>query len=353
MLDSDLYLEDLKKINFSGLPWEKIENCSVLVTGGTGLVGSCLVDTLIYRNEYMGGHIGIWVLCRSGERAAEIFKEYLQRPYFHMVYQDVSEPIRIEAPMDYIIHAASKGDPKSFVSDPVGIMNANILGMHQILAYANKEVTKKVVYISSGEVYGKLELSESEKISETMMGILDPMQPRNCYGMSKRAAETMCASAYEQYRTPAVVARLCHTYGPTMLPNENRVIFQFVGNALEKKDIILKSEGLQKRSYCYVADAAQGIFTILLKGLCGEAYNVANGKAVISIRELAECISDITGCRVITEDQTAAEKKENSGIMHAVLDDTKLCRLGYSGRYDISEGLRRMMDIIKEIRKRR
>ncbi len=347
MISSELYLEDLKKINEADLPWEELENSKILVTGGTGLVGSCLVDALIYRNEYLDAGIGVWVLCRSKERAAQVFGEYLSRPYLHMIYQDVSEPISLEESMDYIIHAASKGDPKSFVSDPMGIMNANLLGMHQILKYAQNRALKKIVYISSGEVYGKLELQESETITESMMGTLDTMNPRNCYGMSKRAAETMCAAAYEQHDMPTAVARLCHTYGPTMMSDENRVIFQFIRNAMDGQDIVMKSAGLQRRSYCYVTDAVKGILAILLKGKTGEAYNVANSSAVVSIRELAECIAELGGSAVVMQEQTTAEQKGNSGIMHAVLDDAKLRKLGNACDYNIANGIARMIDILK------
>lgn len=348
MLSNQLYLEDLKRINEADLPWGELENCKILVTGGTGLIGSCLVDALIYRNEYLNAGMDIWVLCRKKERAQQVFSTYLDKPYLHMIYQDVSEPIILEEDMDYIVHAASKGDPKSFVSDPLGIMQANLLGMHRILDYAQDKQMKKIVYISSGEVYGKLELQESETITESMMGSLDTMNPRNCYGMSKRAAETMCAAAYDQQGIPTVVARLCHTYGPTMMTDENRVIFQFVQNVLDGQDIVMKSAGLQRRSYCYVTDAVKGILTIMLKGHSGEAYNVANSEAVVSIRELAECIADIGGQKIVVQTQDAVEQKGNSGIMHAVLDDRKLRALGCMCDYRIAEGIERMIAILKK-----
>lgn len=348
MLSNQLYLEDLKRINEAELPWEELENCKILVTGGTGLIGSCLVDALIYRNEYLNAGMDIWVLCRKKERAQQVFSNYLDKPYFHMIYQDVSEPIILEGDMDYIVHAASKGNPKSFVSDPLGIMQANLLGMHRILDYAQDKQMKKIVYISSGEVYGKLELQESETITESMMGSLDTMNPRNCYGMSKRAAETMCAAANDQQGIPTVVARLCHIYGPTMMTDENRVIFQFVQNVLDGQDIVMKSAGLQRRSYCYVTDAVKGILTIMLKGHSGEAYNVANSEAVVSIRGLAECIADIGGQKIVAQTQDAVEQKGNSGIMHAVLDDRKLRALGCMCDYRIAEGIARMIAILKK-----
>lgn len=367
MLESTLYQEDLRKINEADFPWEKLEGCNVLVTGGTGLIGSCLVDTLIWRNEHMGAQIGIWVMCRHEARAKEVFGGYLEKEYFHLILQDVSEPLLQNAPtqsgqdhsgpaaqeisetMDYIVHAASKGDPKSFVTDPLGVMDANLLGMHWILEYARRVKVQKILYLSSGEAYGILDLPENVPISETMTGKLDSLNVRNCYGISKRAAEAMCVSAADEYRIPVCIARLCHTYGPTMMKDESRVIFQFIANALGGEDIVLKSAGTQRRSYCYVTDAVRGLFAILFYGKEGEAYNVSNGQSVVTIKELAGYLSAYAGCQVRYEGQTEAENRGNSGIMHAVLDDRKLLELGAGMEYRIETGLKRTMEILRQL----
>ena len=382
MLNSVLYQRELQKLNEHPLPWEELESKNILITGGTGLIGSCLADALIYRNEQMGAHIGIWVLCRNEARAKEVFGEYLEKAYFHLIVQDISEPLFADAAgrsgqdaakrmsrdafgksrqdgsesrtaserMDYIIHAASKGDPASFVKDPLGVMNANVLGMHWILEYAKRVKTTKILYLSSGEAYGKLDLPEDASIPETMTGQLDGMNVRNCYGISKRAAETMCVSAAYEYQIPVCIASLCHTYGPTMTTGENRVIFQFLQKALNREEIVLKSEGRQKRSYCYVTDAAAALFTILFWGEQGEAYNIANEKSVVTIRGLAEILSGYAGCGVKYEQQTESERRGNSGIMHAVLDNRKLLELGARMEYDIETGLKQTLEILRELR---
>lgn len=351
MLNSELYWNDLQKLNEHPLPWEELEHKNILITGGTGLIGSCLADALIYRNERLGAHIGIWVLCRNEIRAKEVFGAYLEKEYFHLIVQDISELAWYGMPerMNYIIHAASKGDPNSFVTDPLGVMNANVLGMHWILEYAKQMKGIKILYLSSGEAYGKMDLPEAVPISETMTGLLDSMNVRNCYGISKRAAETMCVSAAYEYQIPVCIARLCHIYGPTMTTGENRVIFQFLQKALNREEIVLKSEGLQKRSYCYVTDAAAALFTLLFRGKQGEAYNIANEKSVATIRGLAEILGSYAGCGVKYEQQTELERRGNSGIMHAVLDNRKLLELGVQMEYDIETGLKQTMEILREL----
>lgn len=349
MLDSRLYRNDLQKLNEQPFPWEKLEHKNVLITGGTGLIGSCLADALIWRNEHENAGIGVWVLCRNEARAREAFGAYLGKAYFHLIVQDVSEPIlSLPEKMDYIIHAASKGDPKSFVTDPLGVMNANLLGMHQVITYARGAEPEKILYLSSGEVYGRLELPGDVPIAESMSGVLDSLNARNCYGISKRAAETMCVSAVSEYRLPICIARLCHTYGPTMMADENRVVFQFIGNALRGEDIVLKSAGAQRRSYCYVTDAVRGLFGILFYGEAGEAYNVSNRQSVVTIRELAGLAAAYAGVNVHCAEQTKEERRGDSGIMHAVLGDRKLSGLGVKMEYDMETGLRRTLEILRE-----
>lgn len=363
MLDSKLYQDDLQKLNEQPFPWDKLEHKNVLITGGTGLIGSCFADALIWRNEHKDAGIGIWILCRNEARAREIFGAYLDKEYVHLMIQDISKPllpetfgqgrrssesVKMPEKMDYIIHAAGKGDPKSFVIDPLGVMNANLLGMYQVITYARGAETQKILYLSSGEAYGRLELPENVPISESMTGMLDCLNVRNCYGISKRAAETMCVSAVSEYRLPACIARLCHTYGPTMMEGENRVVFQFIGNALRGEDIVLKSAGAQRRSYCYVADAVRGLLGILFYGEAGEAYNVSNRRSVVTIRELAQIAAAYAGCSVHWTEQTDEEKKGDSGIMHAVLDDRKLAGLGVKMEYDMKTGLLRTLEILKE-----
>lgn len=350
MLNSELYWNDLQKLNERPLSWEKLESKNILITGGTGLIGSCLTDTLIYRNERLGAHIGIWVLCRNEARAGEVFGKYLKKAYFHLVVQDISEPLSLDEKIDYIIHAAGKGNPESFVTDPLGVMNANVSGMHWILEYAKKIKTTKILYLSSGETYGKMDLPGDVPISETMTGLLDSMNVRNCYGISKRAAETMCVSAAYEYQIPVCIARLCHIYGPTMTTGENRVIFQFLQKALHREEIVLKSEGLQKRSYCYVTDAAAALFTLLFRGKEGEAYNIANEKSAVTIRGLAEILGSYADRGVKYEQQTELERRGNSGIMHAVLDNRKLLELGVQMEYDIETGLKQTLEILEELR---
>ncbi len=353
MLEHKFYNEDLRIINNTNLPLEKLEGKSILITGGSGLICSVLVDALIYRNETHSADIDIWVLSRNEVIMQERFKNIFGKKYFHYLKQDICEKIKIDAPIAYIIHGAGKGDPYSFSTDPVGIMQANYMGMYQVLELAKKMKAEKVLYISSGEIYGQIsekEVTNNPKdigIRETDYGYLDILSPRSCYASSKRAAETMCISYSGQYDMNVSVARPCHTYGPAMLESDNRVIGEFIRKAVRKSDIVLKSEGIQKRSYCYVADVAAALLTILLKGENCAAYNIADKNSIVTIRELAELVALKSGTVVKQEAPNETELKGYSKIIHAVLNASKLEGLGWKPKVGIQEGIERTIQILK------
>ncbi|QHQ60682.1 NAD-dependent epimerase/dehydratase family protein [Anaerocolumna sedimenticola] len=355
MLKHKLYIEDLEQINNIDIPWKQLENHSILITGGTGLIGSVLVDSLIYRNEEKNAGIDLWVLTRNEEVLRERFGEYLDKEYFHYLIQDVSNQIDIDDPIDFIIHGASKGDPYSFAHDPVGVMNANYLGTYQVLELARRKNCTKVLFISSGEVYGIVDVKSrsiiengERGIKETEYGYLDVLNPRSCYASSKRAAETLCLAYINQYSMNVCIARPCHTYSATMLYSDKRVIGEFIRHGLQKQNIIMKSEGTQLRSYCYVADTATGVFCILLNGESCLAYNIANRNSIVTIKELAYIIAKKSAVKVRIIKPGEVEKKGYSGIEHAVLDPAELEKLGWQPRYDLPNGIDRIVRILSE-----
>lgn len=353
MLEHQLYKEDMIQINHIQIPWNKINGKTILITGGSGLIGSTLVDALIFRNEMQQANINIWILGRYEKTILDRFGKYLDKQYFHYLKQDVSEKINVDSSIDYIIHGASKGDPYSFVHDPVGVMNANYIGMYQVLELAREKRVEKVLFISSGEVYGiKTKENEttvfSEKIGlkESEYGYVDILSPRSCYASSKRAAETLCESYKIQYDVNISIARPCHTYGAAMLDSDNRVIGEFIRKAIKHSDIVMKSNGIQKRSYCYVSDTVSALLHILLLGDNGEAYNIANSNSIITIKELAELIAQKVEMKVIFEIPEEIEKKGYSDIVNAVLDASELEGLGWNPKYGILEGIERTMEIL-------
>ena len=316
----------MAEINF-----EKIDGCNILITGATGLIGSCIVDELM---KNAGCHV--YAAGRNIERAKTKFGTYFQSKRFHFIQYDVEKPLDGNVIFDYVIHAASNASPNFFVSNPVEVIMSNIMGTKNLLDYGRTHGMKRFLYVSSGEVYGN---GDVEEWKEDDSGYVDCMTMRSCYPTSKRAAETLCVAYMHQHNVDVVVARPCHTYGPGFTESDTRAFAQFVRNARKHEDIVLKSKGEQYRSWLYVKDCVSAIFTILLNGQSGKAYNVADKKSCITIRELAETIADIGGVKVVFDEPSDVEKQGFSVIRKAVFDTSKLEALGWKPRYSLQGAL--------------
>ena len=319
--------------------WEK----QVLVVGATGLIGSFLVEVLLYANETKGAAIQVVAHGRSYEKLVRRFGP--ESSSLKYLTGDICEEIVYEEKLDYIIHLASNAYPEKFRKEPVETMLANINGTLNLLKLAEKMELCRMLYVSSGEVYGETDL----KKVEDNYGYVDVLSSRACYPMSKRAGETLCCAYTQEYGVDVVIARPCHVYGASGTASDNRASTQFIRNAVGAEDIVMNSSGSQMRSYAYVADAVSGILTVLIKGTNGQAYNIAPGDAV-TIRKFAEICAKKARCQVLFLNPDDAEKKEQSPISSQILVNDKLCELGWKECFRVEEGIGRSIEILKEIR---
>ena len=316
----------------------KLHDQSILVTGATGLIGSLLVEALAHLNETAGAKLTIYAAGRSESGIVSRFGALAEQPYFHYVPYDATKPVAFDFAADIVVHAATSAHPMAYATDPVGIMQANLFGTARLLETLKEQGRGRFLLLSTGETYGENpELPEG--FGEADCGYIDSMNPRSCYPESKRAAETLCACYAAQYGVDALVARLCHVYGPTLTASNSRADAQFLRKALAGEDIVLKSTGAQVRSYCYVADAARAILTLLAKGERGQAYNVANRQSAASIRTYAQTLADIAGVKLAFDLPPEAERAGYTKITRAVLNPAKLEALGWTPEYDLRAGL--------------
>lgn len=342
------YKEDLKYVFETVNSLDRLRKCSVLVTGASGLIGSFLIDTLMICNEVGNYEINVFALGRNKITLKNRFKTHCNNEYFHIIEHDISFPLNCDYKFDYIIHAASNAYPLAFITDPVGTIMGNVLGVYNLLEYSRLNGIKRLLFISSGEVYGQ-GTQDNVEFDETYSGYIDSTSVRACYPNAKRTAETLCVSYSEQYNIDTVIARPCHTYGPTFTSKDNRASTQFIRDVIENKDIVMKSQGLHVRSYCYVADCISGILTILLHGKRGNSYNIANKNSNISIRQMAEMIAKLANKKVIIELPNEVEKKSYNPVTRSVLKTEKLENLGWKAKYDMMTGLKRTVEILRQL----
>lgn len=194
------------------LPWEKIHNKTVLISGSTGMIGSLLVHVLLNRKE----NIHIIALGRNVEKAQNRFKEYWNRKDFQFICHDINEPLNhLNCPkVDFIIHAASNTHPIAYATDPIGTITANVIGTYHLLNYYKEKDAKRFLFLSSVEIYGD-NRGDTDYFDEQYCGYINCNTMRAGYPESKRVGEALCQAYRNAYNMEVVIARLARTYGPT------------------------------------------------------------------------------------------------------------------------------------------
>lgn len=344
----ELYAADIAGIAGENLPWEKLAGKTLLLTGASGLIGTVIIDVLMKKNRDDNLNVTILAAGRNEKIAAERFADYLSDKNFEFVKLDVNSPIELERRVDFIIHAASNTHPLLYSTDPVGTMTANFIGTHNLLEFGRKRGIERFVFLSTVEVYGKA-LREEDTFDESYCGYIDCNTVRAGYPESKRAGEALCQAYISQHGLDIVIPRLSRIYGATMRLNDSKAMSEFIMNGVRGEDIVLKSQGLPRFSYCCVADCVSGIFYCMFKGKRGEAYNVTDSSEILSLREIAEYISSLADRKVVFELPSATQAKGFSKAVNAIMTNDKLRTLGWTPKDDTRSGIKKTVEILRHV----
>lgn len=348
LYDNKQWIEDIDQVSVNLPELDEMAGKSILITGAAGLICSSVVDILFRYNDTHTMPIQIYAAGRWLQEMEVRFGKQINRPDFHFVFYDASRTDNdLDCPADYIIHGASNAHPALIAKEPVETMMSNFLGMKYLLDYAKNHSTSRILYISSSEVYGNK--PGDQPFKEDEYGFIDILKARNSYSIGKRAAETLCASYAEEYHIESVIVRPGHIYGPTANPNDNRVSSVWAFQAARGEKIVMKSDGAQIRSYCYVLDCASAMLKILLKGENSHAYNISNPNSIISIKTLAELLSKAGKVALIYEPANEDEKKSFNPMKNSSLECKNLIDLGWRGLFTAEKGLTHTVKIIREI----
>ena len=326
---------------------KELAGASILITGCSGLICSALSDLLIRWNTAHDQKITILAAGRSEAKIRARFESYRDETWFCTLPFDAASPTGPLPPCDYILHGAGNASPNKIAKEPVETMLSNFLGLKALLDHAREENVRRLLYVSSSEIYG---IKDGDlPYRENEYGYIDLLKSRNSYSVAKRAAETLCASYAEEYGVDSAIVRPGHIYGPTASETDNRVSSAWAFAAARGENIVMKSEGSQLRSYCYCLDCASAMLKVLLKGEKVHAYNISNPDSVISIRQMAEILADNGGIRLITELPTEQERKTFNPMKNSSLDSTGLQKLGWKGLFDAETGFSHTVQILREI----
>lgn len=307
---------------------------TVIVTGASGFIGGALT-AMLAKLFFETGNGRVVALCRNiPEGRTRLGKSH---DNVEFVSWNMRDPVPHIAGADAIVHAAGTGDPSTYARSPFTTTQENVLGCANLLAFAGRSGIKSFVLVSSGEVYGCV--PGEGRIREEDRGTIPTAHPRSCYPLAKIACESLSLAAGREYGTNTLIARLCHVYGPRAGTRDPRIAALFPRLAAMGEDIVLKSDGRQVRSFCYINDAVTGILSLLARGSAGGIYNVADEMAELSIRQFAEKIAAARGVRVRFTAPNESETIEFNPMPRAVFATDKLRALGWKARTELEHGI--------------
>lgn len=333
-MNNQILIEDTKAFAENFELSEFLRGKTFLITGATGLIGSVMIKCLLALNRKHLLGIKVVAVIRDLDKAKSVFADEFSEIVFKRINLSEISVSTIDDDVDYIVHLASPTASKFFVDHPVETLRTAIEGTTAVLEYAKHKGIKGMVYASSLEVYGSNDTDEW--LDEKFQGYVNPVETRSSYNMGKRAAECLCHSYATEYQVPVMMARMTQTFGAGVEYNDNRVFAQFARNVVEGQDIELHTSGETSRMYCYTTDAVSAMLYILLKGLSGEAYNVANKDSYISIRDMAYMLRDCFNPNI----SVVICPKDNQGYAPQTklrLSTEKLESLGWHPSYNLHQ----------------
>lgn len=350
LYENEKYLEDIRAVGTLMLPWEKLRNKCLMLSGATGLIGSFLVDVILEKNIKDGLNCTVYALGRNEQKAKERFSKFSGDSRLIFIPYDIKKPFVREdiGTVDYVLHLASNTHPMQYSTDPIGTIATNIVGLQNMLDFAVEHHAERFAFASSNEIYGE-NRGDVEFFDEDYCGYINSNTVRAGYPESKRCGEALCQAYKVQAGLDVVICRFTRSYGPTMLMSDTKAISQFIKKGIAGENIILKSAGNQHYSYQYMADSVSGLLTILLKGENGEAYNIAEEHSDIMLKDLAAIIAGINEKEIVFEIPDVIEAAGYSTATKARLDGHKLMRLGWAPMYDIKSGMERTISILKDL----
>lgn len=269
----------------------KLEGKNLLITGGSGFIGSYVIATIDFLNRYYFSapckvtSIDNHIVGKKNNLLREIASEHIK-----FLEHDVCLPISLEGPIDYIINAAGVASPVYYKKFPIETILGTVYGLKNTLELAREKNAKGLLYFSSSEIYGDPD-PNFIPTPETYKGNVSSTGPRSCYDESKRLGETLALAYNRTHNVPIKIVRPFNVYGPGMSSKDYRVIPTFLSQGLEGKSLTVHDRGNQTRTFCYASDAIVGFFKTLLNGRAGEVYNIGNNNDEINMLGLAELVA--------------------------------------------------------------
>ena len=268
---------------------------TITITGAAGFLGFYLSKALAHWNTSVSeqNKLNIHLLDAFMRGRPQWINELDKHAGITVLESNViDQPPKELVEADYIIHAASIASPIFYREHPIETMDANVIGLRNILDLALQRQQEGkgmdgLLYYSTSEIYGDPD-PDNIPTAETYRGNVSCTGPRACYDESKRYGETLCVNFAHQYDLPVKIARPFNNYGPGLKITDKRAPPDFASDVLNNRDIVLLSDGTPTRTFCYIADAIIGYYKVLFNGRAGESYNIGNDAPEVAVRDFAQ-----------------------------------------------------------------
>lgn len=351
---SDVVREDLDHVTGAlAEEFGRMAGKRLLIAGGAGFLGYYLVQSVLRWNARGAGRPIALTVYDNYARGVPLWLSALGNDgSVSLVRHDITRPLPADIPdFQYVVHAASIASPVFYRKYPIETMDANVNGLRSLLEYARRQQRTGApldgfLFYSSSEIYGD-PTPDNIPTPETYRGNVSCTGPRACYDESKRYGETLCVNFAQQHGLPVKVARPFNNYGPGLKISDRRVLPDFARDVLAGRDIVMRSDGSPRRTFCYVADAVIGYYKILARGRPGEAYNVGVEAPEISVAELAEKVAalgrELFGYRGRVIRKVDADYLVDNPERRCPVIAKAREHLGYEPTIPLDEGLRRSL----------
>ncbi|MDO9545130.1 MAG: NAD-dependent epimerase/dehydratase family protein [Pelolinea sp.] len=263
----------------------RLQGKRVLITGGTGFIGTWLLETIFWLNKNCNQPCKVHVPTRNPEAFARKAPHLASNPGIVLLSGDIADFQYPDDECNFIIHAAAPAEPRALIHDSLGVAETIVRGTRRVLELATQKNVEGFLFVSSGAVYG-VQPPDLERIPEDYLGAPDVTNIRSAYGEAKRYAEMLCVLYHERYGLPIHIARPFTFVGPYQDLNAGFAITDFIRDGLQGGPLTIQGDGTTVRSYCYAADMTAMLWKILLQSPVGRVYNVGSDES-ISILELA------------------------------------------------------------------